>query len=241
MLINAIKVNAVKPNDSLEKLIDSFLPQIKNNSILAITSKIISLCEGRVVKKSAIDKTKLIYEEADKVLKTANNPYGLYLTLKHQMLIPSAGIDESNAGDNYILYPKYPQSSAERIWKHLRKRRAKNVGVLITDSHSTLLRTGVVGCSLGWCGFKPLYSYAGHPDLFNEPLKNTNINILDALAAAAVLEMGEGSEQTPISLIQKPSKVDFVDRTPNPDELKSVSVTMEEDLYAPLFESVEWE
>lgn len=240
MLVQAIKTDTILVNDSLETHLDKILGHVSNQSILAITSKVISLCEGRVVNKVGVDKAKLIQQEADKVLQTQHNPYGVYLTLKHNLLIPSAGIDESNAGDNYILYPRNPQASAERIWHYLRKNNIQDVGVLVTDSHSTMLRAGVMGCALGWCGFKPLHSYIGQPDIFKQPLKMTHINVLDALAAAAVFEMGEGNEKTPIAIIQNASKVEFVNRPPTESELKSVLINMDEDLYAPLLTAVEW-
>ncbi|WP_225416175.1 hypothetical protein [Wolbachia endosymbiont of Brugia malayi] len=44
-----------------------------------------------------------------------HNPYDLYLTIKDDILIPSAGIDESNGDEMYILYLKDVQKVAVLI------------------------------------------------------------------------------------------------------------------------------
>ncbi|MFP3026413.1 MAG: coenzyme F420-0:L-glutamate ligase, partial [Wolbachia sp.] len=99
---------------------------------------------------------------------------------------------------------------------------------------------GVTGVALGWCGFEPLYSYIGKPDLYNQSLQVTQVNLLDALATSAVLVMGEGAEQTPMAIISGASKVHFLTRPPTVEEEKSVKISMEEDLYSPLLMGTRW-
>jgi len=174
-------------------------------------------------------------------LDTKHNPYNIYLTIKNGILIPSAGIDESNVNDIYVLYPKNVQQTAISIWQYLRKKYyIQNLGVLITDSHTTIMRRGVTGIALGWCGFEPLYSYINKPDIYGKPLRVTQVNILDSLATIAVFAMGEGNEQTPLAIISKAPKISFLDRPPTLQEEKSVIIPMEEDLYGPLLESALW-
>ena len=163
------------------------------------------------------------------------NPHAIQLTIKNNILIPSAGIDASNSNGNYIFYPKDIQRSATEIWSHLReKHKLKEVGVIISDSHTTPMRRGVLGIGLGWCGFKPLYNYVGKPDCFGRPLRVTQSNIVDAMAVSAVICMGEGNEQTPLAVITDAPKIEFQSQPPTNDELKSLIIPMEEDLYAPL-------
>ncbi len=117
-----------------------------------------------------------------------------------------------------------------------------NVSVVIsTDSKLTPLRWGVTGISLCHSGFRGLNSYIGKPDIYNHPLKVTQINILDSLASAAVFVMGEGAEQTPMAMIKHAPHITFLDRTPSEDEQKSIIIDLEEDLYAPLLKSAQWE
>lgn len=235
MLVEAIKTHRIESGENLEQIIDKYVPSIKDDDILVITSKVVSICQGRTIAKNAISKEELIKQEADLVIKS-NNTYGVHLTIKNNILIPSAGIDESNGDDVYILYPENIQAVAENLWDYLcKKHQLKNLGVVITDSHTTPMRRGVTGIALAWCGFAPLHSYVGMPDLYGRPLRMTHINILDSLATSAVFLMGEGSEQTPFAKISEAPKIQFLDRYPNNEEKKSVIIPVEEDLYAPIF------
>lgn len=96
--------------------------EFKEGSILAVTSKIVSLSEGCRVSKETISKEALVRKESDHYLGEIG--YGSYLTIKHGLMIPSAGIDESNSeGDHYITFPKNPfyrpRKSALKLRKNL--------------------------------------------------------------------------------------------------------------------------
>ncbi|WP_417905593.1 coenzyme F420-0:L-glutamate ligase [Candidatus Tisiphia endosymbiont of Micropterix aruncella] len=167
--------------------------------------------------------------------------YDIYLTLKNGLLIPSAGIDESNVDGVYVLYPQDVQKTAYWIWQYLcSKHNIRDLGIVITDSHATIMRRGVTGIALGWCGFSPLYSYIGKHDICNQSLNVTQINTLDSLAGAAVFVMGEGNEQTPITIIKHAPRMTFLDRPPSEEEKLSIVISMEEDLYGPLLKSAKW-
>ena len=235
MLVEAIKTHRIECGEKLEQVIDQYVTILNEGDILVITSKIISICQKRTIPKKSISKEELIQQEADVVIKS-DNVYGVYLTIKDNILIPSAGIDESNGDDVYILYPENTQGVAEHLWNYLKnKHQIKDLGILITDSHTTPMRRGVTGIALGWCGFAPLHSYIGTPDLYGRPLRMTQINIIDSLATAAVFLMGEGCEQTPIAKISKAPKIKFLERIPNLEEISNVVIPVEEDLYAPIF------
>ena len=234
MQIKTYKTHLISSQDSLHDLLDTYVPTLFEKDILVITSKIISILEGSyIAKDEAISKLDLIKSSADAYL---DSPGLSTLTIKNHLLIPAAGIDESNGKDIYILYPKDPQKSAEEIWSYLRRRdQRKEIGVLITDSHTTPLRRGVIGAGLGWCGFKPLYNYIGKPDCFKVPLAVTQVNLIDSLSASAVLCMGEGDEQTPFALIRNTPKVEFEGVPPQREDVEFFYVKAEEDLYGPLF------
>ncbi|HET7769087.1 MAG TPA: coenzyme F420-0:L-glutamate ligase, partial [Chloroflexota bacterium] len=113
---------------------------------------------------------------------------------------------------------------------------------ILTDSRSTPLRRGVTGYALAHHGFRPLRDYRGTRDIFGRKLRSSQSNVADALAGAAVLEMGEGNEQTPIALITEVSDIRFLQRTPPPSdrEFTSLEVPLEEDLYWPLMKRAPW-
>ncbi len=205
---------------------------LKENDVLCITSKIVSLSESRIIPRHAIGKRDLIKKEADIYL--ADGPFDVSLTIKHGLMIPSAGIDESNAdGDFYILYPTDPFASARKICDGLKARLGiKNLGVILTDSHTQPLRRGVSGIALSYWGFEGVKNYAGKPDLFGRSLKYTSVHAADALATAAVFEMGESSEAKCLAVIRG-ANISFCDKIDPREGL----IAPENDLYFSLYKS----
>jgi F420-0:gamma-glutamyl ligase len=190
----------------------------------------------------SIDKQQLVKQESDYFLDLSLSKYNLSFSVVRGSLIPMAGIDESNGNGNYILWPKGPQKSAGEVRQYLKKRFSlKNVGVIITDSTARPLHYGTEGVGIGYSGFAPSNSYIGKPDLFGRDLKVSISNILDALAAAAVVVMGEGNEATPLAIINDLPFVKFQDREPTPKELEGFYLKhMEDDLFGPFLKNAPW-
>lgn len=243
MQINAIRTPIITVQDhNIFSILDLALQEMTDGDILAVTSKIVALCEGRAVPLDAATKSELVAQEANLYLPATVSRYAIYLTIKNSALMPWAGIDESNCDGHHVLWPGSPQQAANDIRAYLCRRFAiEHAGVLITDSRPLPLRWGVTGFSVAHSGFAALHDYRGAPDLFGRPLRMTQANIADALAAAAVLVMGEGSEQTPLARISDLPFVTFQTRDPSGEELAALAVDLEDDLYAPLLSAVAWE
>jgi len=233
MNTQAIRTDIFSKDQNLIEFILKHTKDLKEKSILAITSKIISVSENRIIPKNKIDKKQLIKKECEHYL--GEVAYGCHLTIHHNLLLPSAGIDESNSkNDEYILYPKNPFASAKNIYKAIKKKLSlKDFGVIVTDSRTLPLRQGVVGVALAYSGFKGVKNLIGKKDLFNRPLKMTKINILDALASSAVLLMGEGNEKCPLAIIDN-APVCFVEQ----EKPSEINIPLEKDLYYPLYKTL---
>jgi len=242
MQVATIKTHKISTKDKdLFLILDKYLPKLKEGSVVAITSKIIAVCDGRVVDPKDIDKDELIQENADAYLPRSTSKYELLVTLTNNMIVPSAGIDESNADGLYILWPKNPQKTANQVREYLQKKhKIKNVGVVITDSRTSPLRWGVTGVSLAHSGFSALNNYIGKEDLFKRVLKMTMTNVADGLAGSAVLLMGEGAEQTPFAVIEDIPFVKFQGRNPTTKELKQLRIELEDDIYGPMIAAAKW-
>ena len=226
------------PQDDLFELLHKHIKKIPEQSVLVITSKIVSIHQGRCVLQSEFpDKEALIRKEAQKYLPGSRvEGKSPMLTIKNNILIPTAGIDESNAGKYYILWPRQPRKTAQDLYQFIKKEyRVKKVGVIISDSHTVPMRRGVLGIAVSYYGFRGLNDYRGTKDLYGRKLEVSTVNVADALATAAVLEMGEGKEQTPLALINDIPFVQFISR---PD--RTLSIGIKEDLYGPLLKSVKW-
>ena len=244
MLIRAIKTRVlIPPKDDLFSAIkESFSNlKLKEKSIFIITSKVVSIWQGRCVLKTEIqDKDQLIAKEADFYLdrKQIPNEY-VMLTIKNNVLLPTAGIDESNANEYYILLPKDPYKTAKQIHIFIQKEfNLKELGVIITDSRCTPLRRGTTGVALSYYGFNPLRDYRKKHDLFGREYKISLLNIADSLAATGVLAIGEGSEQTPIAIIDNINNFKFGNFELSKDS--SFNMDLENDIYAPLLKGVKW-
>ena len=242
MNVTTYKTKKVEASDNLFEILDEYLPKLQEKDVVLITSKIIAITQGRVVKNDGkITKLDLIKKEADLYLPEEYVNYGVYLTIKNNMFVASAGIDESNGNGYFILWPENLEKTTNEIWEYLRKKHnIKELGVVVTDSRIAPLRRGVTGVGLSWCGFLPLRNYIGKPDIYGDNLHVTKTNIVDGLAASAVLNTGEGSEQTPLAVANDISNIEFVNRVPTKEEINEMSISPNDDVYGKIISSVEW-
>ncbi len=230
MMVQPIRTRIFKEGESLVKFITEHVKNLPDKSVFVVTSKIVALAERRTAPLGTEkQKEKLIRAESEWAVETKY----VWLTIKDGLMMPTAGIDESNSQDRYILLPKDSFKTAQVVRKALMKQyKLKQFGVVITDSRTFPLRAGTAGVSLGHAGFQGLKDYRKQKDIFGRLFVFSRVNVADGLAAAAVLEMGEGSEQQPLALIKKPP-VEFVNRVKRTEML----IDMEDDMYRPLFVS----
>lgn len=232
----------VSGGGTLVSLLDEFLPALEEGSVVVITSKIVSICEGSIVPKDDMDKEELVLQQADLVLPAKFSKYGHHFTVIDNTLISMAGIDESNGEGYYILWPKDTQATANMVREYLvAKHGLQNVGIIITDSTCQPLRRGTVGIAMAHSGFEAVKDYIGKPDLFGRPFDVTHGNISNGLAAAAVVTMGEGAEQTPVAVISEVPFVNFQHRNPTVQEIEQAYIPLQDDLFEPFLTSVQWQ
>lgn len=245
MKVKTIKTRLfLPPKDDVYGEIVGRIGRLSEGSVVAVASKVVSLQQGRCLARSSVKhKDDLIAREAERYLPRRFTPdrYAV-LTMKYNTLIPTAGIDESNAGDYYILWPKKPEQEAWNIRKVLmRKCKVKKLGVIVVDSHTVPLRRGVLGIALSYAGFVPINDYRGTKDLFGRKFKVSSVDIPDALATAAVVEMGEGTEKTPAAVITDIPYVRFINRKYKPrSKFSDWKIGWKEDLYGSVLHYTKW-
>lgn len=229
MIVRDVRTRIFKEKENLARFIVTHIPKLKNGSVLAVTSKIVALAEGRVV--SATDKkTKERLIRAESTWAKESFP-GWWLTIKDGTFVINAGIDESNVDGVLVLLPRDSYKAAANLRKKLMKHyHISKCGIVITDSRVAPLRNGVFGMALGYAGFRGLRDYRGKPDIFGRALEVTQVNVADSLASAAALLMGEGREQQPLAVIEN-APVEFCDNV-NKKELR---IAPGGDIYSPLF------
>ena len=244
MLVRTIKTRPfIPPKDNLFSLIkESFSDtNLKEKSIIVVASKIVSIWQGRCLKIDSIkDKDDLIKKEADFYLDRDKVPKGyVMLTIKDNILIPTAGIDESNGNGYFILWPKNPFGAAKQIYNFIKENyHLNNFGIIIADSHCTPSRLGTIGISIAYYGFYPVKDYRGTKDIFGREMKISQSNIADSLAASAVFIMGEGNEQTPIAIVEDINFIKFEEF--DPTNSNPLEIDKNDDIYAPLLKAIKW-
>jgi len=238
----------VKAGDDLAKIIvgtaeKNALP-IEDGDIVVVAQKVVSKAEDRVVKLRAVEPSErakkmakvaskdprfveLVLKEAKKVVKCS--PEILIVENEKGLISINAGIDKSNVSgkDTYALLPKDPDESAKRIRSGIMELTGKMVAVVISDTYSRPFRRGQVEFAIGLTGIDPFKDYRGQGDLFNYILKVKNIALVDEIASAAELVMGQGIEAVPVAIIRNLSR-------PEPDtavSIEDLNISKEEDLF----------
>ncbi|UCG45967.1 MAG: coenzyme F420-0:L-glutamate ligase [Candidatus Bathyarchaeota archaeon] len=229
MLVGLKDFPIVEAGDDLAKMIHE--AAVKNNvtinqgDVVAIAQKIVSKAEGRIVRLNdvqpsprsekmakAIQKdprlVELVLRETKRIVKIA--PKTLIVENKNGLICLNAGIDKSNVlgEDSYALLPEDPDRSAERIRAGILKLTGKHVAVIICDTYSRPFRRAQVEFAIGTAGINLFKDYRGQQDLFGYILQVKNVAIVDEIAAAAELIMGQGNEAIPVVIVKNLARVD---------------------------------
>ena len=242
MKVKAIKTKKIVVRDNLYRILDDYLPKLEEETVVVITSKIIAITQGDMVKNDGnVDKKGLVIKEADLYIDQESD-YGVILpTLKNGVFTVNSGIDESNANGYFILWPKNLNEATNKIWEYLRKKnKIRKLGVLITDSKLSPMTFGITGAAISWAGFEANQDYRGKPDVFGRELKVSQKSFTNGLAAAAEVVMGEGSEQTPLGIITDIPHIIFQDRPPTRQERESLKIELKNDIFGKFLTSVKW-
>jgi len=217
----------IPPGDPLAALIVDALTRsgetLHPGDIVVVAQKIVSKAEGRLVRladvtpdeeaqriATLVDKdprvVKVILDDSNAIIRTRR---GLLITeQKGGWICANAGVDRSNVqpgagGDEYLtLLPIDADASAERLRHGLAELTGIAPAVIITDSHGRAWRMGTVGISIGCAGLPPLWNQRGLHDLFGYQLQHSEECIVDELAAAASLVMGQSSEGQPVVIVR---------------------------------------
>ncbi len=199
------------PQDDLLAVVQESLPELKDGDVVVFSSKVVAIHEGRCVPIAEVEKADLVASESE--LSIPRPYWGTPLTVRHGAFIGTAGVDESNADEHYILLPEKPFASAELLHAHLQKQfNIKNLGVIIADSHSSPLRRGATGVAIGWWGFEPTINHVGEADLFGRVLRLEVSNLADSIAAGANIVMGETDECQPIVIVRNIPRITFTEK-----------------------------
>jgi coenzyme F420-0:L-glutamate ligase/coenzyme F420-1:gamma-L-glutamate ligase len=216
----------VNPGDDLAALLISALEAAsvapRAFDILVVAQKIVSKAQGRFLDLATLKPSQRARELAgttgkdprliEAILRQSAEivrvKQGVIIVETHDGLVmANAGIDQSNLSDadhgkHVLLLPEDAQGSAERLKSRLDAHFGADMGVIISDSVGRAWRLGTVGLAIGAAGVPSLWDRRGEADLSGRRLEATEVGFADAVAAAAVLVMGEAAEGRPAALVR---------------------------------------
>lgn len=212
----------IKQGDNLGEIILAGLHQaigIQDDDVIVIAQKIVSKSEGAIIDLSMVTPTEKAQEIANQTGRDARlcqvylDEAKEIVAIKGRMVITrhhlgfvgsSSGVDRSNIApheaEKVVLLPKNPDLSAENIRQYIYEKIGKRVAIIINDSCGRDYRGGSVGMAIGIAGIGAIEAKA-KKDLFGNESRS-QIALVDELAAAASILMGQADEGVPAVLIR---------------------------------------
>jgi coenzyme F420-0:L-glutamate ligase/coenzyme F420-1:gamma-L-glutamate ligase len=206
----------IHPGDDLPLLIYENI-QLLDKDIVIIASTVVAKAEGGIFRLEDIAAGEKALEIAARNGKDARfvqavlsksrevlveAPFMLVTTLSGHTCV-NAGIDESNIEHGFLLYPpRNPDASASKLGKELERLCGKKLSVIVTDTNGRAFKIGQTGVAIGVYKIKPIKCWIGEKDLFGKILEITEEAVVDELAGAANLLMGEGADGIPVVVIR---------------------------------------
>ena len=213
----------IEPGDDVARIVVEASEKnglkIEEGDVIVVAQKVFSKAEGRVFSLRDVKPSRraaklakvtgksprlveLVLRESKRVLKASHEV--LLVEDKRGLICINAGIDKSNVEGrgNFALLPESPDESAKRCRLEIKKLTGKNVAVIICDSYSRPFRRGQVNFAIGIAGISLFRDYRGQKDLFGQVLKVKNVAVVDEIAAAAELLMGQGREARPVVILR---------------------------------------
>ncbi|KQR98268.1 F420-0--gamma-glutamyl ligase [Williamsia sp. Leaf354] len=192
--------------DDLAAAIAAAAPDLRDDDVVVVTSKVFSKTEGRMVtaptdpeERDALRRT-LIDAESVRVLARKNRT--LITENALGIVQAAAGVDGSNIDtDQLALLPVDPDASARRLRDRLAADPGVRVAVIVTDTMGRAWRNGQIDAAIGSAGIAVTHPYDGSVDPHGNPLIVTDIAVADEIAAAADLVKGKLIE-TPVAIVR---------------------------------------
>ena len=207
----------IQEGDDLADLICQNAGDIADKDIFVIASTVVSKAIGltffekdiipsaeaeKIAKLNGKDPrfVQAILDESVEVLTKA--PFMLVRNKNGHVCI-NAGIDASNVGgDRLLKLPEKPDFHAEKIGKAIEEKTKKKISVIITDTNGRAFKEGQTNVAVGLYNIKAIRQWIGEKDLYGKVLEISEEAVVDEIAGAANLLMGEGGFGYPVVVVR---------------------------------------
>jgi coenzyme F420-0:L-glutamate ligase/coenzyme F420-1:gamma-L-glutamate ligase len=203
-ILPILGVPEIRPGDDLSELLVASIRStgivLEDGDVLAVTQKVVSKAEGRVVPVGEEGKAAWVAREARRIV--ARRGDLVIAETRHGFVCANAGVDASNVEEGYVtLLPEDPDGTAERIRASVGRVSGAEVAVVITDTFGRPWRHGLVNVAIGCAGLPSLVDLRGTKDGIGRILDVTIVALADEIAAATGLVMGK-AEGVPAAVVR---------------------------------------
>lgn len=212
-------VPRINEGDDIAQIILDRMPDLEEKDVIVIAQKIISKAEGRIrdlrdveAGAEALDLAQrtgrdarlcqVIIDEAAEVLEVKGKV--IVTKLRNGMVCTSSGVDKSNLdsdeGNKIVLLPIDADESARIIREKVEAILGKQIAVIVSDSLGHPSRQGAVGQAIGFSGISGVSKMKGED--FYGNASGAIVNVVDQIASAASILMGQSNEGQPIIVVR---------------------------------------
>ncbi|MGN6327239.1 coenzyme F420-0:L-glutamate ligase [Pseudolysinimonas sp.] len=197
-------ISEIVPGDDLPALIAAATDGLlQDGDVLAVTSKIVSKAEGRLV--AAADREAAITGQTVREVASRTTPDGHVTRIVENplgLVMAAAGVDASNVPDGHVLLlPEDPDASARAIAAAVRERSGLAIGVVVSDTFGRPWRFGQTDLAIGAAGVRVVEDLRGGTDDNGRDLRVTAAATADEIASAADLVKGKTSRM-PVAIVR---------------------------------------
>ncbi len=221
-IVGITGIPEIRKGDNVGKLLAEAAARqgtpLLNGDVLAVTQKIVSKAEGRVIDLATVQpsefaimlaqqwekdprQVEIVLRESKRIVRM---DHGVIITeTKHGLICANSGVDASNipGEEKVALLPADPDASCRQIREEVRKLQGANVAVLMSDSFGRPWREGITNVAIGVAGMNPLRDYRGEEDAYGHVLHVTITAVADELVCAAEL-VSQKADMMPAAIIR---------------------------------------
>lgn len=217
LILKAVEnIPLIEEGDDIADIICKNASDIADKDIIVIASTIVSKSLGLTFREEEIvpsndakriaaanGKTpEFVQAILDESLEVFTETPFMLVRNKNGHVCINAGIDSSNVGGELLLkLPEQPDKHAAAIGKFIEEKTKKKISVIITDTNGRSFKDGQTNVAIGLYNIKPIRQWIGEEDLYGKILEISEEAVVDEIAGAANLVMGEGGGGVPAVIV----------------------------------------
>ncbi len=207
----------IEKGDDIAEMICRNAPEIADKDIVVIASTIVSKSLGLTFREEDIvpdseaeriaalngKDPHFVRAVLDESLEVFTEAPFMLVRNKNGHVCINAGIDASNVGNGLLLkLPENPDSHAAAIGKSIEQKTGRKISVIITDTNGRAFKDGQTNVAIGLYNIKAIRRWIGEKDLYGMVLEISEEAVVDEIAGAANLVMGEGGGGVPAVIVR---------------------------------------